>query len=68
VGPGIWRQWLSYISEGVTGAKRRLELAQGRTDFGDPDMFFVTARVPDSRWVSFTVPQLGLNSSNGCLS
>ncbi|HKD26986.1 MAG TPA: oleate hydratase [Xanthobacteraceae bacterium] len=30
-------------------------LARGRTDFGDPDVFFGTASVPDSRWVSFTV-------------
>jgi len=34
-------------------------LAQGRTDFGDPDVFFGTARVPDSRWVSFTVTTTG---------
>jgi oleate hydratase len=30
-------------------------LAQGRTDFGNPDVFFCPARIPDSRWVSFTV-------------
>jgi oleate hydratase len=34
-------------------------LAQGRLDFGDPDVFFGTARVPDSRWVSFTVTTTG---------
>jgi oleate hydratase len=34
-------------------------LAQGRTDFGDPDVFFGTAKVPDSRWVSFTVTTTG---------
>jgi len=34
-------------------------LARGRTDFGDPDVFFGTARVPDSRWVSFTVTTTG---------
>jgi oleate hydratase len=30
-------------------------LAQGRTDFGNPDAFFGAVHVPDSRWVSFTV-------------
>src|SRR5262249_57089535 len=30
-------------------------LAQGRSDFGNPDVFFGAARIPDSRWVSFTV-------------
>src|SRR5262245_43778846 len=30
-------------------------LAQGRTDFGNPDAFFGAAHVPDSRWVTFTV-------------
>jgi oleate hydratase len=34
-------------------------LAQGRRDFGDPDVFFGTAKVPDSRWVSFTVTTTG---------
>ena len=34
-------------------------LAQGRTDFGSPDMFFGAARVPDSRWVTFTVTTTG---------
>ena len=44
-GGGSWELW-----------KR---LARGRTDFGDPDVFFGTARVPDSRWVSFTVTTTG---------
>ncbi len=30
-------------------------LAQGRRDFGNPDVFFGTARIPDSLWVTFTV-------------
>jgi len=30
-------------------------LAERRTDFGNPDVFFGAARIPDSRWVSFTV-------------
>jgi oleate hydratase len=30
-------------------------LAQGRTDFGNPDVFFGAPRIPDSRWVSFTL-------------
>jgi oleate hydratase len=34
-------------------------LAQGRTDFGDPDVFFGPARVPDSHWVTFTVTTRG---------
>jgi oleate hydratase len=34
-------------------------LAQGRTDFGSPDVFFGAARIPDSRWVSFTVTTTG---------
>ena len=28
-------------------------LAQGRRDFGNPDVFFGTARIPDSLWVTF---------------
>ncbi|MFI5020115.1 MAG: oleate hydratase [Alphaproteobacteria bacterium] len=34
-------------------------LAQGRTDFGNPDVFFGTAQVPSSRWVTFTVTTTG---------
>jgi oleate hydratase len=34
-------------------------LAQGRTDLGNPDIFFGPARIPDSRWVSFTVTTTG---------
>jgi hypothetical protein len=34
-------------------------LAQGRIDFGNPDVFFGTARIPDSLWVTFTVTDTG---------
>jgi oleate hydratase len=34
-------------------------LAQGRTDFGNPDLFFGTPQVPSSRWVTFTVTTTG---------
>src|SRR6516164_1584820 len=34
-------------------------LAQGRRDFGNPDVFFGTARIPDSLWVTFTVTDTG---------
>jgi oleate hydratase len=34
-------------------------LAKGRTDFGDPDVFFGAARIPDSRWVTFTITTSG---------
>jgi oleate hydratase len=34
-------------------------LAQGRADFGNPDVFFGAARVPDSHWVNFTVTTTG---------
>lgn len=34
-------------------------LAQGRPELGDPDVFFGAARIPDSRWVSFTVTTTG---------
>ena len=30
-------------------------LAQARTEFGKPELFFGPARIPDSRWVSFTL-------------
>jgi oleate hydratase len=34
-------------------------LAQGRTDFGNPDVFFGAPRIPDSLWVTFTVTDTG---------
>jgi oleate hydratase len=34
-------------------------MAQGRTNFGNPDVFFGAARIPDSRWVTFTVTTTG---------
>jgi oleate hydratase len=34
-------------------------LAQGRRDFGNPDAYFGTARIPDSLWVTFTVTDTG---------
>ncbi|MFZ3360558.1 MAG: oleate hydratase, partial [Xanthobacteraceae bacterium] len=34
-------------------------LAQGRTNLGNPDVFFGAARVPDSRWLSFTLTTNG---------
>ena len=34
-------------------------LAQGRTDFGNPDVFFGAAQVPDAHWVTFTVTTTG---------
>ncbi len=34
-------------------------LAQGRTDFGNPDVFFGAVQAPSSRWVSFTVTTTG---------
>ena len=34
-------------------------LAEQRGDFGNPDVFFGAARVPDSRWVTFTVTTRG---------
>jgi oleate hydratase len=34
-------------------------LAQGRTDFGNPDVFFGEAQIPDSRWVTFTLTTQG---------
>jgi oleate hydratase len=39
-------------------------LAQGRTDFGNPDVFFGAARIPDSLWVTFTVTDTGTEFSN----
>jgi oleate hydratase len=34
-------------------------LAQSRTDFGNPGVFFGPARIPDSLWVTFTVTDTG---------
>jgi oleate hydratase len=34
-------------------------LAQGRTDFGHPDVFFGAPRIADSLWVTFTVTDTG---------
>jgi oleate hydratase len=34
-------------------------LAHGRTDFGNPNVFFGAARIPDSLWVTFTVTDKG---------
>ncbi|HJS86642.1 MAG TPA: oleate hydratase [Acetobacteraceae bacterium] len=34
-------------------------LAQGRTDFGNPDVFFGAAHVPDTQWLTFTVTTTG---------
>jgi myosin-crossreactive antigen len=34
-------------------------LAQGRTNFGNPDVYFDPAKSADSRWVTFTVTTTG---------
>jgi oleate hydratase len=34
-------------------------LAQGRTDFGNPNVYFDPAKAADSRWVTFTVTTTG---------
>jgi oleate hydratase len=34
-------------------------LAQGGTNFGNPDVFFGAPRIPDSRWVTFTITMKG---------
>ena len=39
-------------------------LAQGRTDFGKPDVFFGPPRIPDSLWVTFTVTDTGTEFVN----
>jgi oleate hydratase len=39
-------------------------LAQGRTDFGNPDVYFGPARIPDSLWVTFTVTDTGTEFVN----
>jgi oleate hydratase len=33
--------------------------AQTRTEFGSPDVFFGAPRIPDSRWVTFTITTTG---------
>jgi len=40
-------------------------LAQGRTDFGDPDVYFDPAKAADSRWVTFTVTTTGTEFIDG---
>jgi oleate hydratase len=39
-------------------------LARGRTDFGNPDVFFGAPRIPDSLWVTFTVTDTGTQFVN----
>ncbi len=39
-------------------------LAQGRTDFGNPDVFFGPSRIPDSLRVTFTVTDTGAEFVN----
>jgi len=39
-------------------------LAAGRTDFGNPGVFFGEARIPDSRWITFTVTDKGTDFVN----
>jgi oleate hydratase len=39
-------------------------LAQGRKDFGKPDVFFGAPRIPDSLWVTFTVTDTGTEFVN----
>jgi oleate hydratase len=39
-------------------------LAQRRTGFGRPDVFFGAARIPDSLWVTFTVTDTGVEFVN----
>jgi len=39
-------------------------LAQGRTDFGHPDVYFGADRIPDSLWVTFTVTDTGTEFIN----
>ena len=46
--PGSGRSWALW--------KR---LAHGRTEFGNPDVFFDAAEAPDRRWVTFTVTTTG---------
>jgi oleate hydratase len=39
-------------------------LAQGRTDFGNPDVFFGADKIRDSLWVTFTVTDTGTEFVN----
>jgi hypothetical protein len=39
-------------------------LAQGRTDFGNPSVFFGPPRIPDSLWVTFTITDTGTEFIN----
>src|SRR3954453_15094630 len=39
-------------------------LAQARAGFGNPEVFFGTARIPDSLWVTFTVTDTGTEFVN----
>ena len=39
-------------------------LAQGRTDFGHPDVYFGADRIPESLWVTFTVTDTGTEFIN----
>jgi oleate hydratase len=39
-------------------------LAQGRADFGNPDVFFGADRIPDSLWVTFAVTDTGTEFIN----
>ena len=52
-------------SPGPSGRSWELweRLAQGRRDFGNPDVFFGTARIPNSLWVTSRSPTQGPNSS-----
>jgi oleate hydratase len=45
-------------SQRLTGRSWALweRLAQGRTDFGDPSVFFGAPRIPDSLWVTTQEP------------
>lgn len=45
----------------ITGRSWKLweRLAKGRKDFGNPDVFFAQDRIPDSRWITFTVTERG---------
>jgi oleate hydratase len=53
-------------SQRLTGRSWALweRLAQGRTDFGNPSVFFGAPRIPDSLWVTFTVTDTGTDFVN----
>jgi len=53
-------------SQRLTGRSWALweRLAQGRTDFGNPSVFFGPPRIPDSLWVTFTVTDTGADFVN----